>query len=759
MCYNNDVMKRKITSFLFCLFRHRNIILMPIVMILANFLFAEIAISMGDDRKIGEILYKLKNDEKIYSLNVSESELEKKIAELNNRNDVEYAEPNYIYKIALIPSDYHYTSQWYLKKIKATEAWDTVRESPEMVIAVIDSGVQIDHPDLRDNIWRNVMEAPNNKIDDDKNGYVDDVNGWDFTRNISDPSPRFDGEFTENGIMHGTVVAGAIAGLGNNATGITGVTWRAKIMPLKVLSDNGEGEVRNVTRAIDYAVRNGADVINLSFVGFNFSKSMEAAITRAYEAGVIVVAAAGNEQGEGHGYSLDATPIYPACYDGKAGENMVIGVAATDTLDQKAPFSSYGFKCVDISAPGVSIFSTAVYAPDQKINNEILNKYYDGYWSGTSMATPLVSGALALIQKANPRLNRQEVVNVLINSTDNIDRLNPFYLGQLGSGRLNVEKAITSASARLNDYQTKLIFTPYRNNSSTISISDENGKTESEFMAYSERFFGGARVQTGDVDGDGNDEIIAGTGNSGGPHIKVFSSKGVLMSQFFAFDKNSRGGVDVAIGDLNNDGIDEIIAGAGVGDEPIVRIFDYKGNKRRQFMAFPKTFRGGINVAVGDVNGDGFDEIVVSPESKGGPQVRIFDHFGELEGQFFAYDKNFRGGINIAILKIQDGARRDKSKIITAPADKLEPIIKVFNNNARLENQFLAFQSQFQGGVNVTGADFNNDGIDEIVCGAAGNGAPQIRIFNKKGEIFSSFYAFDKTFSGGVYVSSININK
>ncbi|MDO8260198.1 MAG: S8 family serine peptidase, partial [Candidatus Magasanikbacteria bacterium] len=638
-------MKRKITSFLFCLFRHKIIFLMPIVMILANFLFTQVAISMEDDRKLGEILYKLKNDKRVYSLSVKEGEVEDKIIELNNRNDVEYAEPNYIYRIAIIPSDVYYNSQWYLKKIRATEAWDTVRESPEIVIAVIDSGVQIDHPDLRDNIWRNVMDAPNNKIDDDKNGYVDDINGWDFTTSTADPSPKFKGEFSENGIMHGTVVAGAIAAVGNNASGISGVTWRSKIMPLKVLSDNGEGEVKNVIRAIDYAVNNGADVINLSFVGFNHSKSMENAIRRAYEAGVIVVAAAGNEQGEGYGYSLDATPLYPACYDGKAGENMVIGVAATDTLDQKAPFSSYGFKCVDISAPGVSIFSTAVYAPNQQINNEFLNKYYDGYWSGTSMATPLVSGTLALIQKANPRLNRQEVIDVLINSTDNIDRLNPSFLGQLGSGRLNVEKAINTAKAKLLNYQAKLIFTPYKNNSSTISIADENGKIESGFMAYSPNFYGGARVQSGDVNGDGEDEIISGTGGTGGPHVKVFSAKGELISQFFAFDKNLRSGVKVAVGDLNNDGIAEIITSTGSGNEPLIRIFDYKGNKRRQFLALPKTFRGGINIATGDINGDGNGEIVITPESKGGPQLRIFNQFGELEGQFFAYDKNYRGGV------------------------------------------------------------------------------------------------------------------
>lgn len=752
-------MKEKITSFLLYAKRCRNYVFVPIFTILACFLFVLPAISMGDNRVLGELLYKHKDSNEIKSIRVPEKEIEAYLKKLNNNPEIEYAEPNYIYKISLIPSDLYLNSQWYLKKIRAVEAWDEIRDNPEMVIAVIDSGIQISHPDLKDNIWRNPMDAPGNKIDDDKNGYVDDVSGWNFVDNTANPAPRFGENYSENGIMHGTVVAGAIAAVGNNASGIAGVTWHSKIMPLKVLSDTGEGEIKNVIRAIDYAINNGADIINLSFVGFDHSKSLENAIRRAYEAGILVVAAAGNEQGEGYGYSLDATPLYPACYDGENGENMVIGVAATDTLDQKASFSSYGFKCVDISAPGVSIFSTAVYAPDKKINNEPLNKYYDGYWSGTSMAAPLVSGALALIQKANPLLSHQEVIDVLINSTDNINRLNPSYLGQLGSGRLNVEKAVMAAKVKLANRETKLLYTPNKGRNSQINLSDNQGNSESSFMAYGENFTGGVKMATGDVNGDGQTEIVTATGNSGGPHIKVFNSKGELISQFFAFDKDSRGGVNVAVFDLNNDGIAEIITGAGINEDPLVRIFDYRGNKRRQFLAFSKGFRGGVNVAAGDINGDSFGEIVVSPASKGGPQIRLFSQLGVLQGQFFAYEKKYTGGVNIAILNIRDGARKNKAKIITTPANNHEPLLKVFDHHAHLDNQFLAFQSSFVGGVNISTGDFNLDGVDEIITAAAGNGSPHIRIFTKRGDLTSSFFAYEKEFEGGVNVSSLNINK
>lgn len=746
-------MKKEIRLFLIYSLKRIMPILVPILVIVANFFYCKPILASD----LEKIIYKLKNNKELQVFEVAKEETEKWLKKLNNLDSVEYAEANSFYQTALIPSDLLYNEQWYLQKIKANEAWDIVRESPEIVIAIIDSGVQINHPDLRNNIWRNIMEAPNG-IDDDKNGYVDDINGWDFVEDSADPSPKFREGFTENGIMHGTVVAGAVAASGNNATGISGVSWRTQIMPLKVLSDSGMGEVRDVVRAIDYAIENGADIINLSFVGFNYSRSLENAIRKAYEAGIIIVAAAGNEQGEGYGYSLDVTSIYPACYDGESGENMVIGVAATDSLDQKAPFSSYGFRCVDISAPGVSIFSTATYSPYEKIDNNFLNKHYDGYWSGTSMATPLVSGAVALIQAANPLLDRNEVIDALINSTDNINRLNPGYLGQLGSGRLNLEKAVINAQARLSTINKKLILSPYSSKESEVVITSQNGKKENNFLAYANNFKGGVRTASGDVDGDGIDEIVTAAGYTGGPHIRIFSKSGELISQFFAFDENFRGGLSLAVADLNKDGIAEIITGMESEGSPMVRIFDYQGKKRRQFFAYNKDFNKGIKIAVGDINGDSYNEIVTGTSYGGGPQIRIFNRFGILEGQFFAFDKNLRTGVNVAILNSQNSSRITKARIITSPAKGFEPIVRIYDNHAQLENQFNAYQKDFIGGVNVAAADFDQDGTDEVITGAAGEGAPHVRIFQKKGKLINSFYAFEKDFLGGVYVSAIDIN-
>lgn len=754
ICYNLDVMKQKITSFF-----NAYIFLLALVFILGFLMISAKSIDAKNNkasRENNQIIIKFKGSDRLSIIKITDDyNFDKTLEELNNRDDVDYAEPNFIYEASIIPSDKYYGRQWYLEKIQAVKTWDQVREADDFVIAIIDSGVQISHPDLKDNIWQNSKEIPDNKIDDDNNGFIDDINGWDFVNSVSDPAPKFKEGFTDAGILHGTIVAGVAAASGNNATGVTGVTWRAKIMPLKVLGDAGEGNTGDVVKAIDYAIKNGAEVINLSFVGFGFSKSLEAAIKRAYEAGVIVVAAAGNEQEMGNGYSLDETPMYPACHDGSDGVNRVIGVAASDTIDQKASFSSYGFKCVDITAPGISIFSTSVYSPEHQYKGISFDQYYNGYWSGTSMATPMVSGAIALIEEANPRLNKVNVINVLLETADNINKLNPNYLNQLGSGRLNIYNATTKAKEIFSDKSSKLIISPNSNYRSLIKITDEKGYLDQEFTAYSNDFHGGVNISSGDVDGDGIQEVITGAGFGGGPHVMIFNEQGALKGQFFAYAKGFRGGVNVAVCDIDNDGIDEIVAGAGFGGGPHIRIFDNNGNVRGQFFAYNSNFRGGVNVACGDINNDNEVEIVAGAGKTGGPQVRIFNIKGEVKGQFFAYDSRFRGGVKVALGDIDGGARKSGKEIITAPGPGGGPHIRIFDNNGNVRGQFFAFNDNFRGGVNLAAGDIDNDGVDEILAGAGPGGSPHVRVFEYDKTILGSFFAYEENFSGGVNVNII----
>ncbi len=655
----------------------------------------------------------------------------------------------FVLQAKVVPDDPYFDEQWYLPKIKADQAWQRISASPNITIAVIDSGVQIDHPDLADNIWINEDEIAGTGLDDSGNGFIDDIHGWDFVDNVADPSPKLADGWTESGASHGTMVAGIIAAVGNNNEGVTGVTWEAQIMPLRVLNDKGEGRVSDVVRAIDYAINNGADIINLSFVGFEYSSSLQAAINRASQAGVIVVSAAGNEDGSGDGFDTDETPVYPACY-GK-NNSLVLGVAATDPLDQKTDFSSYGYSCVDIAAPGVSFFNTIT----QGANPFEPDLLYDGYWSGTSMSAPVISGTLALIAEMNPKLSPPEMVDILFKTADNISRLNPNYLGQLGAGRVNVHRAVETAREMLYNNLGRIISSPASENELDLELSDISGNLVDE-LEINQLIRSGARVASGDISGNGKSEIVIVPKKGEKPEIFIFSQEGKLIGRFFAYNPNFRGGMTVAVSDLDNNGQAEIIVGAGPGGGPHVRIFDHRANLKGQFFATDLDFRGGVNVAAGNIDGRGNNRIVVGLMAGSDSAVRIFDRRGNLLGIFLAYENDFRGGINVAVANI-DGREDRKHEIIVSPGPGRSPEIKVFSDHGKLKTSFLAFRSSWQQGVSISAGDLNNNGIAEIVTGALSGGDPQIRVWSGKGKLLDSFYSWDRDFSGGVNVSVIQL--
>jgi len=747
VCYNKNNMKKKIAKILIYS------LIVTIVSQWGVFRGIQPNIASAKASNINKILVKFKKDKLFTEIKVPNNQNEEEVInDYKNRDDVDYVEKDFKYKISITPNDTYYDKQWYLKKIKAPEAWEKVTKTSNITIAVIDSGVQIRHPDLRDNIWINKDEIPNNNVDDDKNGFIDDYNGWDFVNNVPDPSPKFNDGATESGIMHGTIIAGIISAVGNNKSGVAGITWDAKIMPLKVLGDNGEGRSINVVKAIDYAIKNGADIINFSFVGFDYSKSLYEAIVRAHKAGIIMIAAAGNEQSEGEGYNLDKTPIYPACHDGDNGENMVIGVSATDVVDQKAPFSSYGHKCVDISAPGVSFYSTIVFNPIASAGGKPLDQHFGGYWSGTSMATPVISGAVAMIEEMNPELDTKGVQDVLFNSADNINRLNPKYMNRLGAGRVNLSKAVNLAEEKLNDKNVEILISPYSKYQSLVRRFKPEGELVNEFQAFSDNFKGGVNITSGDIDGDGTPEIIVGAGFSGGPQVMIFSKEGKLIKQFFAYAPNFRGGVHVACGDVNNDGKDEIITGAGNTGGPHVRVFNAQGQVLAQFFAYDKNFRGGVYVASGDVDGDRIDDIITGAGPGGGPQVRVFKPSGRVVAQFLAYNPSFKGGVKVVVADINGGTARKKSEIIVAPGVGGGPHIRIFKSDGSLIDQFFAYNKNFRGGVNISAADIDKDGFADIITGAGPGGGPHVKVFKSNGILINSFYGFKRDFAGGVNV-------
>ncbi len=341
---------------------------------------------------------------------------------------------------AKIPNDPGYVSQesmW--KQIGAPAAWDKSVGTKKVTVAVIDTGVDIWHDDLRDNVWHNTYEISSNGIDDDGNGYVDDVDGWNFVDNNNNVRPSvFDtGDDTE-AVRHGTIAAGLIGAVGDNDRNGTGVNWHVQIMALRAVDSHGGGSFAKVAQAVDYAVKNGADVISMSFVGEKVNPRLRESLWHAYQQGVVIVAAAGNNAVTSQG-DLDVNPVYPACLDGGEKENWILGVTAVNDSDQLSDFADFG-SCVDVVAPGENIFSTERYAPQYGYPNS-----FGGGWLGTSFATPLVAGAAGLIKSIHPEWKAAQIIKVLLDSADSIDFLNPDYKNRLGRGRLNTGAAVAAA--------------------------------------------------------------------------------------------------------------------------------------------------------------------------------------------------------------------------------------------------------------------------------------------------------------------------
>src|SRR3989344_4424801 len=304
--------------------------------------------------------------------------------------------------------------QWYLPKTHILEAWDYSKGSSSVIVAIVDTGIHASHIELND-------------------GRV--IAGFNV---LTKQDILANSNSDDNG--HGTAVAGVIGAIPNNAKGIAGINWDIKLMPIKALAADGTGDLASVASGIVWATDHGANIINLSLggAGFGADQTLANAIIYAYDHGVLVVAAAGNDLAD-HGLNMDSSPVYPVCADN--GQNIVLGVAATNINDQKAAFSNYGHNCVDISAPGERIITTA-FLPNDPSDNILI------YGSGTSLAAPIVSGIAALLKASNPNLTNVDLQNILMNSADPIDGLNQTNClggscnGFLGSGRVNAYAAI-----------------------------------------------------------------------------------------------------------------------------------------------------------------------------------------------------------------------------------------------------------------------------------------------------------------------------
>jgi hypothetical protein len=269
---------------------------------------------------------------------------------------------------------------------------------------------------------------------------------------------------------------------------------------------------------------------------------------------------------------------------------------------------------------------------------------------------------------------------------------------------------------------------------------------------YDPAFRGGVRVAMGDINGDGVPDLVTAAGTGGGPHIKVFDGvTHAVINQFLAYDSAFTGGVYVATGDVDGNGSVDIITGAGRGGGPHVKAFDgMTGAVISSFFAYNTAFRGGVSVAAGDVQGDGAAEIITGAGFGGGPHVRVFDKSGGVLSEFMAYTPTFTGGIYVAAGNI-DGVGKDE--IITGTLVDGGPHVKAFDATGAVVASFMAYDSSSRGGVTVASVDLNGDGHDEIITGNGPGGPALCRIWDMPGsEYMSEFYAFDQSQIMGCYV-------
>jgi thermitase len=380
-----------------------------------------------------KVVEKVNNESRLVLIKRAKTQnIQSVISELQQNEQVEYAEPNFIFHATATPNDPEYSRLWGMNNtgqpdeaaptdktktgypgfdIGAEKAWDITTGSSSIVIGIIDTGIDINNPELADNIWVNEKEL-NGKtgVDDDGNGYIDDIHGYNFAE---DKPEGLD----NNG--HGSHCAGTIGGTGNNGAGIVGVNWKIKMVPIKFLDASGGGTLVNAVKAVDYATKLGVNLTSNSWSGGNFTQALKDAIERAQAAGQLFVAAAGNTAANN-----DVNPGFPASYD----LDNILSVAAVNNRGEMATFSCWGQKSVDIAAPGVNVLSTVLKGALQ-------------LYSGTSMAAPHVAGVAALVLSNEPKLSYLELKERLMNTSKKYAGLK---LKTVSGGLVNAYHALTN---------------------------------------------------------------------------------------------------------------------------------------------------------------------------------------------------------------------------------------------------------------------------------------------------------------------------
>jgi subtilisin family serine protease len=660
--------------------------------------------------------------------------------------------------------------QWYLDAIGAPQAWDVTTGTSSVLVAVLDTGIDVDHEDILANLWTNPGEVANNGIDDDRNGYIDDVHGWDFVDDDNDPSPTVFSDDDYEVATHGTLIAGEIGAVGNNGFGVTGLVWDVSLLPVRMLGEDGSGTGHDAATAIRYAVEQGAKVINLSFAGNETNPALQNAVRYAYEQDVVVVAALGND-----GRDVDRSPVYPACLRSTA-EDWVIGVTALTERDLGADFTNYGVNCADIGAPGTGILGLS-YQDDAVRGFE---DSYAGLWNGTSMASPLVAGAAALLFSEYPTLSAGDVRNILKLSVDPI-RATGFPSGGLGAGRLNVARALEIAASYAtgesstvseeavddavvtgnDDVEAKpsvetpedilqYSFVAFGAPSGVLPEVDvyrANGAQYARFQAYTSNFSGGVRVAIINNEGASIPRIVTAAGETGGPHIRVFTAFGAVAHEFFAYSKDSSHGVNMSIGDMNGDGVQDIVTSVGSSVSQDIITWSESGVELSRFTAslFPES--SPLSVATVDYDDDIAEEIAVTGVIDGVARVALYNADGTYLVDFTPY----AGVSDVSVSRVDLNGDFYDDIAVAALAGTND--IRVFTKIGALRGSETLI-GQALVGNRIIGTDLDLDGSQDLVVSENTNAGLVTLLSSDLNTVLGTFAAPSFASSAGAYLAA-----
>jgi hypothetical protein len=618
--------------------------------------------------------------------------------------------------LAITPND-KFTKQWGYSDVNVYDAWNYETGSKDVVVAVIDNGFDTFHPDLKSNAWKNEGEIPYNKIDDDKNGYIDDVWGWNFLNNNNNPRPIVDNlsdnERENETFNHGTIVAGIIGAVGNNKQVGVGINWNVSMMNLKVLGNNGNGGIPPLAEAIYYAVDNGADIINISLVGTE-GEELNKVIKYAYDNEVAIIAAAGNNN-----YYLNESKMYPVCSDAEEDEEWILGVNAIDKKHHMASFSNIGSDCIDITAPGVSVSSTVRFSPTNGLKEK-----YSGGWDGTSFAAPFVSGTAALLKSIHPEWGPKQIYDAILSTVQHTPGQNEEnYANYFGAGLLQIDKAVEFAlgsapsshaienlslldigngnlldlNIKENEENYNLVsdisdfgnIKAYKNLGETnyVSVTKATQKQSlvtfynndwSVYKKWHVDLSGELDIVIGNVDIKAGLEIILAPKYEDDRVFAVYDLDGNMLGEHSFSGMHH--GVSLGLVDSSG-GAQDIIAVARFGDNENISLFkfglDYK-NKIEKEIYIPYLHNVG-SVSAGDIDGDGVQEYVVGAGKGDVPFVIYYEQDGKKIRNFFAYSFEHTKGLDIVV---GDYNKDGKDDVVTYALETKKPV-KIWNEEAR----------------------------------------------------------------------------